>query len=288
VIATLGYNEERARVIAFSKPYFSQTEDTLVPLPRNRFAFVLSTISVLALLLAWWAIAHFGLVSPLFVPSPSAVWQSFIETTTQPYRGHVLFVHLGISLYRVGVAFVAALIVGIPLGLAIGRYWWVDALTQPLINFYRPLPPLAYYTILVIWLGIGDASKMALLFLAAIPALVINTAAGVQAVRREMVDAALSLGADDWQVFVYVIFPATLPYVFTGIRIGLAFTYTTLVAAELVAATSGIGWMVLDASRFLRSDIIFLGIIIMGITGMLLDYVVVLFQKRFVPWLGRA
>jgi len=169
-----------------------------------------------------------------------------------------------------------------------GRYWWVDALTQPLINFYRPLPPLAYYTLLVIWLGIGDASKIALLFLAAIPALVINTAAGVQAVRREMTNAALSLGANDWQVFCHVVYPATLPYIFTGMRIGLAFTYTTLVAAELVAATSGIGWMVLDASRFLRSDIIFMGVIIMGVTGMALDFIVVQLQRRFVPWLGFA
>ncbi|MDE2572175.1 MAG: ABC transporter permease [bacterium] len=255
---------------------------------RKRVTFLLSTFSVLLLVFAWWLVVRLHLVSPLFVPAPGAVWNAFISTAGEPYRGHTLLVHVGISLYRVIVAFIAALVVSIPLGLAIGRYWWLDALMQPLINFYRPLPPLAYYTLLVIWLGIGDASKVALLFLAAIPALVINTAAGVHAVRREMVNAALSLGADKWQVFLHVIFPATLPYVFTGIRIALAFTYTTLVAAELVAATSGIGWMVLDASRFLRSDIIFMGIIIMGVTGMVLDYIVVLLQHRFVPWLGKA
>jgi len=257
-------------------------------LSRQRAAVALSALSIVAVLAIWWAIAALGVVSPLFVPAPSAVWQAFLNTTTQPYRGYTLPIQVGISLYRVTVAFVAALIVGVPLGLLIGRYWWVDALTQPLINFYRPLPPLAYYTLLVIWLGIGDASKIALLFLAAIPALVINTAAGVQAVRREMTNAALSLGANDWQVFCHVVYPATLPYIFTGMRIGLAFTYTTLVAAELVAATSGIGWMVLDASRFLRSDIIFMGVIIMGVTGMALDFIVVQLQRRFVPWLGFA
>jgi taurine transport system permease protein len=255
---------------------------------RQRFGPALSALSIAAVLLAWWLIASYHVVSPLFVPPPSKVWQAFVDTSTQPYRGHVLAVQVGISLYRVIAAFIAAMIVGIPLGLLIGRYWWMDALMQPLINFYRPLPPLAYYTLLVIWLGIGNESKIALLFLAAIPALVINTAAGVQAVRLELTNAALSLGANTWQVFAHVVYPATLPYIFTGMRIALAFTYTTLVAAELVAATSGIGWMVLDASRFLRSDIIFMGVIIMGVTGMALDYIVVLMQRRFVPWLGRA
>jgi taurine transport system permease protein len=164
----------------------------------------------------------------------------------------------------------------------------VRAVFDPLVEFYRPLPPLAYYTLLVIWLGIENGSKIALLYLAAFPPLSVAAMAGVRGVSPERIQGAASLGASRWQVFRHVILPSCLPDIFTGMRVSIGFTYTTLVAAEMVAATSGIGWMVLDASKFLRSDVIFMGNIVMGLTGIGLDRLIRLGERRFVPWKGRA
>jgi taurine transport system permease protein len=245
-----------------------------------------STIGVI--LVAWYVVAESGWVPPYFIPTPRQTWQTFLDILTEGYRGHTLWEHLWASLLRVLVAFSVGVIVGVPLGLATGSNSKIAAIFDLPIAFYRPLPPLAYYTLLVIWLGIDNASKIALLFLAALPPLVIATASGVRAVRQDYINGARSLGASHWQVFRHVIFPATLPDIFTGMRVSIGFTYTTLVAAEMVAGVDGVGWMVLDASKFLRSDVIFIGIFLMGITGALLDRAVYWLEQWLVPWRGKG
>jgi taurine transport system permease protein len=235
----------------------------------------------------WYWISTSGLVPPYFVPTPQQTWLTFLRILTDGYRGSTLAEHLGASLMRVGLAFVAGAVIGVPLGLAIGSNAWVAAIFDPLIEFYRPLPPLAYYTLLVIWLGIEDTSKIALLFLAALPPLVIAAASGVRSVRADYIHGARSLGASRWQLFRHVIFPACLPEIFTGLRVSIGFTYTTLVAAEMVAGVNGVGWMVLDASKFLQSDVIFVGILLMGLTGMGLDALVRIAERLIVPWRGK-
>jgi taurine transport system permease protein len=249
---------------------------------------LLTALTLLSIFLAWYAVARFRVVSELFVPHPALVWQAFTEILLEGYRGGTLLHHLADSLYRVVVSFLLAVVTAVPLGLAIGYSSKVQAIFDPLIEFYRPLPPLAYYTLLVIWLGIENASKIALLYLAAFPPLSVSAMAGVRAVSQERIQGAQSLGAGRWQVFRYVIFPSCLPDIFTGMRVSIGFTYTTLVAAEMVAATSGIGWMVLDASKFLRSDVIFMGNIVMGITGIALDRIIRVAERRVVPWKGKA
>ncbi|MCX6049573.1 MAG: ABC transporter permease [Chloroflexi bacterium] len=240
------------------------------------------------ILLAWYVISTSGWVPAYFVPTPQHTWQTFVKIMTEGYRGHSLFEHLLASLTRVLMAFGAAALLGVPLGLAIGSSTKIAAIFDWPIEFYRPLPPLAYYTLLVLWLGIDNASKVALLFLAALPPLVIATASGVRSVRSDYVNGARALGASRWQVFWHVIFPACLPEIFTGLRVSIGFTYTTLVAAEMVAGVNGIGWMVLDASKFLQSDVIFVGIILMGGTGALLDAIVRFFEHVVVPWHGKG
>lgn len=249
---------------------------------------LIGLVTVLIILLAWELVTRFRLAPPLFVPAPANVWRAFVEAATEGYRGLPLAQHLWASLWRVLSAFVAAAIIAVPLGLLIGTNRTVAAVFDPIIEFYRPLPPLAYYTLLVLWLGIENASKVALLFLAAFPPLVISAAAGVRGVRASWINGARSLGASPGQTFRHVIFPACLPEVFTGLRVAIGFTYTTLVAAEMVAAVDGVGWMVLDASKFLQSDVMFMGIIVMGVTGMLLDQVIRLAERRVVPWRGKA
>jgi taurine transport system permease protein len=249
---------------------------------------ILTALTLGSILLAWYAITRFRVVSELFVPHPASVWEAFWEILTEGYRGGTLLRHLADSLYRVVVGFLLGVLTAVPLGLAIGYSTRVQAIFDPLIEFYRPLPPLAYYTLLVIWLGIENASKIALLYLAAFPPLSVSAMAGVRGVSQERIQGAQSLGAGRWQVFRYVVFPSCLPDIFTGMRVSIAFTYTTLVAAEMVAATSGVGWMVLDASKFLRSDVIFVGNIVMGVTGIALDRLIRVAERRLVPWKGRA
>ncbi|OLB03227.1 MAG: taurine ABC transporter permease [Candidatus Rokubacteria bacterium 13_2_20CM_69_15_1] len=253
-----------------------------------RVEWLLTAATLTSLLLAWYVVARFGLVSDLFVPHPAAVWAAFTDILLDGYRGATLLRHLGDSLYRVVVGFLLAVVTAVPLGLAIGYSSKVQAVFDPIIEFYRPLPPLAYYTLLVIWLGIENESKIALLYFAAFPPLSVSAMAGVRGVASERIQGAQSLGASRWQVFRYVIFPSCLPDIFTGMRVSIGFTYTTLVAAEMVAATSGIGWMVLDASKFLRSDVIFMGNIVMGLTGIGLDRLIRTAEGRVVPWKGRA
>jgi len=259
-----------------------------VPSPARLRSWVISAAAVLVAIFAWWLVTATGLVKPLFMPAPAAVWDAFVAASTEGYRGFLLWEHLAISLQRLFIAFLLALAIAVPLGMLVAASRTLETIVDPFVNFYRPLPPLAYYTLLVIWFGIGEQSKVLLLLLAAFPPLFIATVQGVRGVRRERIDAARSLGAGRAKTFRYVVFPSILPDIFTGIRVAVGFTYTTVVAAEMVAAKTGIGWLVLDASRFLQTSYVFMGIIVMGVTGILLDAIVKAAQRRAVPWLGRA
>lgn len=245
---------------------------------------IITFVTLLIIFMVWFEIARRGFVSKIFVPSPHDVWNSFAETLIKGYHGKGLIWHLLVSLARVLTGWIAACIIAIPIGLAMGLSSKVRAVFDYPIEFYRPLPPLAYYTLLVLWFGIGELSKFMLLFLAAIPPLTIGAAEGVKEVSPSVIQAARSLGANARQVFYKIILPATTPSIITSMRISLGFTYTVLVAAEIVAATEGIGWMVWDASKFLRSDVIFVGIIAMGITGIGLDAIIRFVAKRLLRW----
>lgn len=243
--------------------------------------------SVLAIFLLWSVSTGLKWVNPLFLPSPVAVWSAFIDILSNGYKGNPLGYHIFQSMYRLVVAMVLAIITAIPLGMLCGFSRKFRAALDPIIEFYRPLPPLAYYTLLVIWLGIENPSKIALLFLAAFAPLFLAVVSGVQRISVDRINGARSLGASSWQLFLYVIFPSCLPEIFTGLRTSIGVSYSTLVAAEMVAAVSGIGWMVLDASKYLRSDVIFVGIIIMGVIAILIDSGIRWVQKTQLPWIGR-
>ena len=260
----------------------------LTPSRARVKGWAIGTTSVVFVLFVWWLVTKLALVKPLFLPTPSSVWNAFVTANTDGYRGYLLWEHLAISLQRLTIAFVLALIIAVPLGMLVAASRTLELIIDPFVNFYRPLPPLAYYTLLVIWFGIGEKSKVLLLLLAAFPPIFIATVAGVRNVRRERIDAARSLGAGRVKVLRYVVFPSILPDIFTGLRVAVGVTFTTVVAAEMVAAKTGIGWLVLDASRFLQTSYVFMGIIVMGITGIVLDAIVKAIQRRAVPWQGRG
>lgn len=243
--------------------------------------------TILVIVGIWFITTSLGMVDFKLVPSPQSVVSALLDIMRDGYKNYTLLQHLGASIERLVIAFLAAAITAVPLGLASGYNSKIRAILEPIIEFYRPLPPLAYYTLLVLWLGIDNESKIALLFLACFAPIYISCVSAVVKIKEDYINSAYTVGANKSQVFIHVIFPACLPDIFIGLRTALGVAYTTLVSSEMVAAKSGIGWMVLDASRYLRSDIIFLGIIIMGITGILLDKGIQLIEQKVVPWKGK-
>lgn len=253
-------------------------------LPTVSRSVLLSTFTVALLLAAWVIVTEMGWANELFLPKPQAVWAAFVKTMTKGYQGATLLQHLGASLYRILVAFALACLVGIPLGVLMGVSKNARALLNPLIEFYRPLPPLGLYTLLVMWLGIGESSKLSLLFLAGLPGIVISTIQAVTSVDPVYVRAAQSLGATRRHLLFHVYLPAAGPLILAGMRISLGFTYTVLVAAEIVAASAGIGWMIWDAAKFLLSDVVIMGLIVLGLTGVVLDLMMRGIAKLLMPW----
>lgn len=236
----------------------------------------------------WFAVTAGHLIPAILLPSPYQVWRAFINLLRFGYNGLSFWQHYGITIGRLIIAVVFAIVLGIPLGLICGYQPKVGAIIDPMIQFVRPIPPLAYYTLLILWLGIGENSKILLLFLAALPPIYLAAYDAVHGVNLEFQHNAASLGANRRQIFTHIIFPAALPGIFTGIRSAIGVAYTTIVSAEMIASTSGIGWMVIDASHYLKSDVMFVDIIIMGLTGMLLDFIVKRLGQHIVHWQGQV
>jgi len=251
------------------------------------FYIGVSVVSVLVFLLIWQFTTNRGLINQVFLPSPKRVWQTFIELVQQGYKGQSLLMHIAISMERLFIALSFAIAIGVPLGLLAGSSRLVRAIIDPFIEFYRPLPPLAYYTLIVLWFGIGDESKIILLFLNAFAPLLIGVIFSVQNIPIDRINGAKSLGAKGINLFISVIFRSCLPDILTSLRTAIGVAYATLVAAEMVAAVSGIGWMVLDASKYLRNDIVYVGVIIMGMIAIILDSLVRLLIRRVSPWLEK-
>jgi len=195
--------------------------------------------------------------------------------------------HILVSVTRVFCAFFLAVLTAVPVGIAMGTSRIMRGIFDPLIEFYRPLPPLAYLPLIVIWLGIDEGAKITLIYLACFAPLAMAAQAGVRGVALEQINAAYALGGSRWQVITLVILPAALPEILTGMRIAIGFGWTTLVAAEMVAASVGLGQMVLNASNFLRTDIVVMGIIIIGVLAYLFDLLMRQIERRLTPWKGR-
>jgi taurine transport system permease protein len=243
--------------------------------------------SVAVLFTAWLLVTQAGLVSDLFLPGPGLVWDGFVDLLQNGYKSRTLWEHTALSLSRVLEGFALGALVGTLLGLGMGYDRRVRAFFSPLIEFLRPLPQLAYLVLLIVWFGIGETAQVVLLFLTALPVSAIAAMDGVRSASAQRINAARSLGASEWQVFRYVVFPSALHEIFTGARLAIGVVYGTLIAAEIIAGSTGLGWMILDAGRFLRSDYVFVGILIIGLMGVFLDRVLLAAEHRIVHWAGR-
>lgn len=227
-------------------------------------------------------------MEPIWLPSPEAVWSRLGEIATVGYRNSTLAEHLGYSLFRVIVGFMLGALVGIPLGYAMGLSNWFRGWFDPIVEFMRPVPPLALIPLVIIWAGIGEVGKIILLFLAALWIMAIAARSGVSGVRISKVHAAYSLGASKWQIMRYVIIPNSLPEIFTGARVAMGVCWGTVVAAELVAAEKGAGMMIMVASKFQSTDIVLMGIILIGVIGFSIDMLMRQAEKWLVPWKGKG
>ena len=249
----------------------------------------ISIATVIVLLALWFAATNLGWVKPLFLPSPQAVFQQFYEYLTGQANDKPLWQHFSASLLRVTMAFWLAFIIAVPLGIAMGMSRVARGIFDPPIEFYRPLPPLAYLPLIIIWFGIDETPKILLIFLSCFAPLALAARSGMRSAAQEQINAAYSMGASYFQVIRHVILPAAMPDILVGMRIaiGFGFGWTTLVAAEMVAANVGLGQMVLNASNFLRTDIVIMGIIVIGVIAYVFDLFMRWVEKRLVPWKGR-
>jgi taurine transport system permease protein len=255
--------------------------------PGQGESLLISGISAAILFGAWLLVTEMGWVKPLFVPSPLSVFNTFITTATDGFAGATLLEHTWVSFLRVFGAFLLATAVGVPLGLAMGMSRVARGVFDPPIEFYRPIPPLAYLPLMIIWFGIGELSKVLLIFLSILAPLALGTRSGVRSAAIEQIHAAYSMGASRWQVLLHVILPAAMPEILTSMRIGIGFGWTTLVAAEMVAATHGLGYMVLTASQFLQTATVIMGIVIIAAIAYAFDMLMRWVERRVVPWKGR-
>lgn len=244
----------------------------------------MSLLAILVIGLLWWWITSQQWIDQLFLPSPQSILERFDNLLENGYMGRPLAEHVFASLARITLALVLAILIAIPLGVAMGKNRRVAAIFDPIIEFYRPIPPLAYLPLIVIWCGIGELSKVLLIFLAIFAPIVIATAVGVRAVDQAKIRAAQSLGADPTQIIRHVILPSALPNILTGVRIGLGVGWSTLVAAELVGASEGLGFMVQSSSQLLATDVVVIGILIIALIACALEIGLRYLQKRWTPW----
>ncbi|EML0564546.1 TPA: taurine ABC transporter permease TauC [Klebsiella aerogenes] len=256
------------------------------PLSRQ---LTLSVATLAVLLAIWWAVTALQLISPLFLPSPWQVLQKLLTIAgPQGFMDATLWQHLAASLTRIAIALVLAAIVGVPVGISMGLSPTVRGILDPLIELYRPVPPLAWLPLVIIWFGIGETPKILLIYLAIFAPVVMSTLAGVKSAQQVRVRAAQSLGASRAQVLWLVILPGALPEILTGLRIGLGVGWSTLVAAELIAATRGLGFMVQSAGEFLATDVVLAGIAVIAIIAFVLELGLRALQRRLTPWHGEV
>ena len=253
-----------------------------------RGSLLWSAISVVCLAVLWAVSSANEWVNPIFWPHPSAVWDQFVTISSEGYRNFTLWEHLGWSLYRILMGFGLGCLVGIPLGFAMGLSNVMRGIFDPLVEFFRPIPPLAFIPLVIIWSGIGERSKILLLFLAAVWIMTLAARAGVSSIRLSKVHAAYTLGASRTQVLRHVILPNALPEIFTGMRVAMGVCWGTVVAAELVAAESGVGFMIMVASTFLSTDIVVMGVVIIGVIGYSIDILMRKLEAKLIPWKGKG
>jgi|SRR5450830_4204 len=236
--------------------------------------FFISVVAIVGGLLLWQLASMY--TSPLFLPSVSLTWAAALELISDGTLQQSILASSG----RILAGWGAGVLIGVPLGIFMGRFELVRQLLDPYIEFFRFIPPIAFVTLAVIWLGPGELSKIALIFYTTVFIVTLNTIAGVQAVIPLRLRAASSLGASQWQILTTVILPSTVPFMVTGARIAMGNSFLTVVSAEIVSAREGLGALIWTARNFSRTEWVFVGIVTLGLLGYLFDRVLRIATKK--------
>jgi NitT/TauT family transport system permease protein len=246
----------------------------------KRLYYTMIAVSLLVPLLGWSVLTYGRFVEPLFLPTPTAVIQQFFNLLL---NGDLIY-DIGMSVSRVGWGFLISALISVPLGLLIGTFKSMQGLFEPIIALLRYMPAAAFIPLIILWIGLGEPSKIAIIFLGSFFYNTLMIADAVKFISADFLKAAYTLGASRRDVFFHVIFPATLPNIIDTLRINTAGAWNFVVVAELIGADSGLGNRIMIAQRFLKTNEIFVGIIIIGVIGLGIDFIFKLIFKLVVPW----
>ena len=264
---------------------------SILGIGRSRKRGIRRFTSVLAIVVAigiWQLLTMYNIVSPIALPPPLSVLQDLQTLLTAGFAGKTLFDDLWVSALRIAEGFAAAVVIGVPIGILMGRSNIIFQVIDPFMQLIRPVPPLAYIALLIVWFGIGELPKVILILIGTLPVIIISTVSGVRSTPIQRIRVAQCLGATPLQLFRYTILPSALPEVFTGMRIGIGIAWSCLVAAEFIAADAGLGWLVQYAGQQLQVGIIFVGIIAIGLLGYTMELLIRSLERLAVPWKGHA
>jgi NitT/TauT family transport system permease protein len=248
---------------------------------------IVSVAVVTLALLLWGALSAAGLLETNTFPPVQAIWEALSELLTRGYSGSPFYVQILASMGRALVGFGLAVLVGVPLGIWLGSSRLADAMISPFLTFMRPIPPIALVPLFTFYFGIGEGSKVALIFMTAFLYLTVNTAAGVKGIPHDLILASQSLGLTNRQIFSHVVLPASLPHILTGMRIAMTLSWALVVAAELIAAQTGLGFLITDATTFFRIPLVFVGILTIGLIGLVLEGILLMIERRVLHWRGK-
>ncbi|MCR1842673.1 ABC transporter permease [Murimonas intestini] len=246
---------------------------------KKKYIF-LAAMAFLAVFLIWWAVSGTGAVKEIFLPKPSSVLQYYVGAI----QDGSLWENTRISVIRITLGFLIAVVLGIPVGILAGTFKKIEAVIRPLCEFIRYMPVPAFVPLIMVWVGIGESAKVTVIFIGTFFQLVLMVADDAMAVPDDLINAGYTLGADTKKAVFRIMIPAMLPRLMETLRMMIGWAWTYLVSAELVAANTGLGYTILKSQRFLKTDAIFGGILLIGLLGLITDRIFAFLNKKLFPW----
>lgn len=246
---------------------------------------LLSAAGILSVLIIWQLVVMVGLVDEKMLPAPTKILDTLIfKIGNKAPDGNMLFVNIIASLQVALSGFLVAIVVGVPLGLLMGWWTYADRFIRPIFELVRPVPPIAWIPLVVVWMGVGLQAKALIIFFTAFVPCVINSYTGIKLTDQTLINVSRTFGASNFEIFRKVGIPSSLPMVFAGIRVALGNSWSTLVAAEMLAASAGLGYMIQIGRTVARPDIVIVGMVVIGAIGAVLSMFLSKAEKYFLRW----
>ncbi|MGI1659800.1 MAG: ABC transporter permease [Desulfitobacterium sp.] len=265
------------------------TKTTVATSRRNRLGnplknrWVLYIISIIGFLLIW-DLAAVTQITGKFLPRPIEVFIQLQDMLVNPLAGKTLLTHLWFSLRRVLIGFGIAVAIGVPIGVGMSINKYINAIVKPIFDLFKPMPPIAWISLAILWFGINETSKIFIIVIGAIVPCIINSYNGIRLVDESLYDAIRILGANKYQEIIEVTFPAAFPAIFAGIQISLSMAWTTVLAAELVGAREGMGFIIMTGMNLSRPAMIIGGMVVIALTAWVLSALVGYLERKICPW----